>query len=339
MRNGQNKRMRGRNRNHKSHHSGWRRRRRRRSPSQSADPGLRIERPGGEDPRNCSSHRREVSAARPRRPGLRRSGHRREPLPARRALSAPDRRGAGAVPGSRIRTTRRRPHRGRIRDEAFDGDEEDGGQPGQGQPVRANRSSRSSSSRRTSAASRTTTTTSSRPIRRASSRSLTAASRRTRTIRAASAAPASRTTTIRQPPQYQPPQRGGRSDGERLPSFITGGAQPAAERARAFRRTATTQQPGRRRASRVTAAASSRGGRRSAAGPGRTRRRISAATRPRARQQLNASNHIEMQQGPGICPALLFIRIAAPSPPGDGASTGSSAGTRRRFSRAAGIAR
>ena len=233
MRNGQNKRMRGRNRNHKSHHSGG-------GGGGGGgghhhNPLTRVYESNGPEVKirgTRSSHRREVSAACPRRPRLRRSGHRRESLPARRALSAHDRRRAGAVPGAESllsgaagagRDSRRSLRRRRRRRWRPAGARSAGAGPTR------SRASRISAASRTSTIRRTTTTTSSRPIRRASSRSLTAASSRIPTIRAARSISRSRTSrTARRRSHISRRSRKrspAASDVERLPSFITG-SQP-----------------------------------------------------------------------------------------------------------------
>ena len=152
MRNGQNKRMRGRNRNHKSHHSGGGGGG---GGGHHHNPLTRVYESNGPEVkiRGTAHHIAEkyLQLARDAQ-SVRRPGDRREPLPARRALFPPDRRGAGAVPaaesvlpgaartGQNDSRRRLRRRRGRRRP------------AGARQPIRASRSSGSSSSRRTSAA-------------------------------------------------------------------------------------------------------------------------------------------------------------------------------------------
>ena len=131
MRNGQNKRMRGRNNHRKSHNPMAR-------VYESNGPDVKISARSGP-----ISHRREIHPACARRAGLRRSGRGRELLPARRALFPPDRRGAGAVPPEQSRTSVPRTRRGDD-DSRDDGDERSRrGEEDARRPSRSARASRS----------------------------------------------------------------------------------------------------------------------------------------------------------------------------------------------------
>ena len=110
MRNGQNKRMRGRNRN---------------KGAQSLDAGLRIQWPGREDPGDRIPCCREIPAARARCARLRRPGRGRKLLAARRALF---RLIAAAQEQFRQNNPyyQRNGRKAARTDESFDGDDDDG---------------------------------------------------------------------------------------------------------------------------------------------------------------------------------------------------------------------
>ena len=240
MRNGQNKRMRGRNRNHKSHHSGG-------GGGGGGgghhhNPLTRVYESNGPEVkiRGTAHHIAEKYLQLAR--DAQGSG---DPVTAENHFQHAEhylRMIAAAQEQFRAQNPyyQAPPAPGEIRDEAFDGEDNDEvgqGQPGQGQPAKSTCAGPAELRQPAELIRRASTTANSRPIRRASSRSPTAASSRTPTIRAARSNSRSSNQPYSPPPQqYQPqpaqPSGADSNDVERLPSFITGGQpQPSVQNA------------------------------------------------------------------------------------------------------------
>ena len=230
MRNGQNKRMRGRNRNHKSHHSGG-------GGGGGGggghhhNPLTRVYESNGPEVkiRGTAHHIAEKYLQLAR--DAQGSG---DPVTAENHFQHAEhylRLIAAAQEQFRAQNPyyQAPPAPGEIRDEAFEGDEDEAASPAGSADAgpAASRASRISATSRRFQHSAELPTTSNRLIRRASSRSLTAASSRIRIIRAArsSSRTASRSLISRSRSNSSSRAGGRRPDAGQLPSFITG-AQP-----------------------------------------------------------------------------------------------------------------